>query len=333
MTKDEEDWNPGRLLALSGGYWSAFVLHAGVVLDVFTAIGSKTIAAAPLARKVGAAPRHLSVLLDALAALGLLKKTRAGYANTPSSCRFLRRGSERYLGHIIRHHHHLAGSWARIDEAVLSGKPLRERASRTSPAQRESFLMGMFNMAMNMGPLIVPKLPLKGRRRLLDLGGGPGTYSALMCRSFPGLEAKVYDLPTTRPFAEKTIARFGMGRRIRFIPGDYVRKNIPGRYDAAWLSHILHGEGPRACAGIVAKAAATLEPGGLLMVQEFLLDDSKDGPLFPALFSINMLLGTAEGRAYSEGEVRGFMAEAGARGIRRLPLALPNGAGVLVGTV
>jgi len=36
------------------------------------------------------------------------------------------------------------------------------------------------------------------------------------------------------------------------------------------------------------------------MVQEFILDDTMDGPLFPALFSLNMLLGTPQGRSYSQ---------------------------------
>ncbi len=69
------------------------------------------------------------------------------------------------------------------------------------------------------------------------------------------------------------------------------------------------------------------------MVQEFILDDSMDGPLFPALFSLNMLLNTPAGRAYSEGELFAMLAAAGVRDARRLPLELPNGAGVIAGIV
>jgi hypothetical protein len=71
----------------------------------------------------------------------------------------------------------------------------------------------------------------------------------------------------------------------------------------------------------------------MLLVQEFILNDAKDGPTFPALFSLNMLLVTSSGRSYSEGELRRMMEEAGLSNIRRLTIDLPNGAGVLAGTV
>jgi hypothetical protein len=114
---------------------------------------------------------------------------------------------------------------------------------------------------------------------------------------------------------------------------DFLSDDIPNGFDVAWLSHILHGEGPEGCAVILQRAVAALEPGGMLMVQEFILDDSMDGPLFPALFSLNMLLGTPRGRAYSQGQLEAMLHAAGVTSIRRLEIDLPNGAGVLVGIV
>ncbi len=130
---------------------------------------------------------------------------------------------------------------------------------------------------------------------LRSLGGGPGSYAIQFCQANPLLTATVYDLASTRPFAEKTIASFGLGDRINFVEGDFISDDVPGGFDVAWLSHILHGEGPEGCAVILQRAVAALEPGGMLMVQEFILDNKMDGPLFPALFSLNMLLGTARG--------------------------------------
>jgi hypothetical protein len=107
--------------------------------------------------------------------------------------------------------------------------------------------MGMFNIAMSMAPSLADKIDLSGRRHLLDLGGGPGTYAIHYCLKNPSLKATVYDLPTTRPFAEKTIEKFGLTDRIDFIDGNYVKEGIEGVYDVAWLSHILHGEGQKDC--------------------------------------------------------------------------------------
>jgi SAM-dependent methyltransferase len=193
--------------------------------------------------------------------------------------------------------------------------------------------MGMFNLAMQIAPRIVSHIDLSGRKRLLDLGGGPGTYAIHFCKNNPQLSATVYDLSTTRIFAEKTIASFGLSERISFQEGDFISDEVPTGFDVAWLSHILHGESPEGCAVVLSRAVAALEPGGILMVQEFILNDSMAGPLFPALFSLNMLLGTQQGRSYSQRQLENMMTAAGLVSIRRLELDLPNGAGVLVGIV
>ena len=62
---------------------------------------------------------------------------------------------------------------------------------------------------------------VESRTRLLDLGGGPGTYAIHFCMHNPGLTAVVYDLATTQPFAEKIIKRFGMEDRVEFVHRDY----------------------------------------------------------------------------------------------------------------
>jgi SAM-dependent methyltransferase len=327
-------WTPSQLLELSGGYWSTCALHAGVKLGVFTPLSAEPLAAQDLAGRINCDSRRLEMLLNALTAMELLAKQGEAYIATPFAAEFLCRTSPGYLGHIIMHHHHLMSGWANLDQAVQSGVPVRGRVSHEDvETSRESFLMGMFNLAMMIAPKIVPTIDLAGRKRLLDLGGGPGTYAIHFCQQNPELSAVICDLPTTRQFAEQTVERFGLSGRISFAAGDFEVEELPGGFDVAWLSHILHGVGPQECVKILKKAVSALEPGGMLMVQEFILNDTKDGPLFPALFSLNMLLGTPDGQAYSESELVDMLTAAGIAEVRRLPLELPNGSGVVAGTV
>jgi SAM-dependent methyltransferase len=229
------------------------------------------------------------------------------------------------------HHHHLVESWSNLDQAVQSGMPVRKRSSFSKDQWRESFLMGMFNLAMGLAPVLVPQIDLSTRKHLLDLGGGPGTYAIHFCLDNPGLRAAVYDLPTTRPFAEKTIQQFNLSDRIHFKDGNYLTDPIEGHYDAAWLSHILHGEGPEECRRIIQKAVDALDPHGIIIIHEFILNNSLDGPLFPALFSLNMLVGTDAGQSYSEQQLTDMLLAAGVKNIRRIPLNSPNDTGLLVG--
>lgn len=330
--------SPRSLMEISGAYWRSCALHAGVALDVFTPLAEAPAAAPDLAARLGADARALAMLLSALAALGLLAKREGNYALTPLADAFLVRGRPHYVGHIILHHHHLVESFGRLDQAVRTGRRVRGGAA-WSEADREAFLMGMFNNAMAIAPRLARELDallaaaglpgMAGRTRLLDLGGGPGTYAIQFCLAHPALAATVYDLPTTRPFAEATAARFGVADRVAFLPGDYTARDIPGTYDLAWLSQILHGESPESAAAIVAKAAAALAPGGLLLVHEFLLDDTLDGPEHATLFSLNMLLGTEGGQAYSWGQVEEMLARAGLTDIRRLGFAGPQDSGIV----
>jgi hypothetical protein len=324
-------WTRGRLLECSGQYWHSCTIHAAVRLDLFTAIGDRCLTCENIAQRLGANARGMAMLLNALTAMELLDKSEDGFSNTPTGRQFLSKGSPEYLGYIITHHSHLVDSWSKLDEAVEKGIPVRSRASHSSEEWRENFLMGMFNMAMGLAPRVAAEVDLSGRGLLLDLGGGPGTYAIHFCLKNPRLKATVYDLATTRPFAEKTIDKFGLSDRVTFLPGDYLKDDIGGSYDAAWLSHILHGEGPEDCESVIRKAASALNPGGMLLVHEFILNDSMDGPVFPALFSLNMLLGTAEGQSYSEKQIRNMLARAGANNIDRLPFRGPNDSGIIRG--
>ena len=326
-------WHPGELLELSGYFWRTCTLHAAVKLDLFTCLGDEQLHVDEVAARLKVAPEAVQRLLNALVAMELLAKAGEQYTNTQSSKTFLSKKSPQYLGNIIMHHHHLVESWSQLDVSVQTGKPVRQRSSFSDEEWRESFLMGMFNMAMNMAPMIIPQIDISARRHLLDLGGGPGTYAIHFCRHNPDLRATVFDLPTTRPFAEKTIKRFDLSDRIDFQAGNYLEGEIDGRYDAAWLSHILHGEGPDSCRQIIQKAVAALEAGGIIIIHEFILNNTMDGPLFPALFSLNMLLGTDAGQAYSEQQLRDMLAAAGAKEIQRIPVQTPNDSGIITAII
>jgi len=329
----KDPWNPEKLLKTSGDYWQACTLHAGVRLEVFSLIGGDQLRGEEMARLLGANARGVKMLLNALTAMGLLIKRDELYGNTSESKTFLVKGSAEYVGHIIMHHHHLVHAWAQLPQAVVRGKPVRKRFSFGESEERESFLLGMFNLAMLIAPKLTREIDLEGRHHFLDLGGGPGTYAIHFCLANPSLRATVFDLPTTRPFALQTIDRFDLSDRIHFLAGDYVEENVTGTYDVVWLSHVLHGERPEVCQRIVSKTVSALEPGGLILVHDFILDNALDGPLFPALFSLNMLINTEDGQSYSEAQITEMLSNSGVREIRRTPFRGPNDSGIISGIV
>jgi hypothetical protein len=323
------DWNAGTLLSVSNAYWRGCALQAGVRLDVFTILADQTLTLSSITEKASTDGRGTEYLLNALAAMGLLIKIKDSYRNSAAALEFLCRESPRYLGHIILHHHHILDGWAQLDVAVRTGLPVTKRSYGTE-LERESFLMGMFNLAGAIAPDIAQQIKLGDRRYLLDLGGGPGTYAIHFCLANPDLRCTIFDKPTTEPFAQKTLGHFGLTERIGFLGGDFNTQPITGGpYDVAWLSHILHSNGPDQCRDMINKVIAVMEPGGLILIHDFILDTNKDAPEFAALFSLNMLVNNPQGRTYSEEEITRMLQDAGAHEISRHAFRGPNSSSII----
>ena len=193
--------------------------------------------------------------------------------------------------------------------------------------------MGMFNIAIRLAPQIAKKVDMSDKKNLLDLGGGPGTYAIHFCINNPDLKATIYDLPTTKPHAIKTIEKFGLSSRISFVPGNYINDKVPGNYDVAWLSHILHSEGKEECEKIIAKVVDSLTNGGKIFIHDFILNEDRTSPLFPTLFSLNMLVNTNNGQSYSESEIIGMLKKAGVKKIKRLKFKSSMESGIISGVV
>lgn len=331
-------WTAGEMLELSSAYWRTFALQAAVVLDLFTVMdnrekeGNKT-TVAELANAVQCDARALGMLATGLVALGFLDRDGDRLSLPEHSRTHLSRNSEAYVGFIIKHHAHISPAWCRLAESVKTGGPMREvSSSHTDDAEeREAFLLGMFNVAMNQAEKIAAALDLSGRKRLLDLGGGPGTYAVFFCRANPDLRATIYDRPTSEPIARGIVRRFGLEDRIDFAGGDFLRDPLPKGYDVVWISQIIHGDTPAEAAKLVVDAGKLCNPGGLLIIQDFVLDNDRRGPAHPALFALNMLAGTEGGQTYTWSEIEAMLRAAGAVSVSRLDLDLPMGCGILVG--
>lgn len=124
---------------------------------------------------------------------------------------------------------------------------------------------------------------------------------------------------------KRTVASFGLSDRITFAGGDFNHDSLAGGpYDVAWLSHVLHSNGPEQCMELVRRTAAVLEPGGLILIHDFILDDSRDKPEFATLFALNMLINTAQGRTYSREEITAMLDTAGFFSPRCIDPKTPN---------
>jgi len=323
---------PDDILEISGYYWKTCTLHAAVSLDLFSIIGEGELSGEKAAECLNADRDGVERILNALSAMGLLHKRGSLFRNTQASMKYLVQDSPAYVGWMIMHHQHLITPWSQLDQAVMSGNPQKDALSVSSEKWRECFLKGMHTNARLQAPAVVSAIDLSEKANLLDLGGGPGTYAIHFCHKHPNLSAVVYDLPGSRPIAEETIREAGLADRIRFQAGDFHEDEIHGVFDVVWLSHILHAEGLENCYKIIQKAVDALKPGGMILIHDFILDENMDMPEFPALFSLNMLVVTDSGQAYSEKQIKDMLSTAGVQAITRLGFRGFMDSGIVKGT-
>jgi len=295
------------ILEANWNYRVARVLHVANNLQIFTLLCEKPMSVVELADTCNAKPPMLEKLLIACCAMGLLKKHEEIYSVTNLAETYLVAGREFYQGDMIAHSANKWDFWTHLEDEVLQEKAPPPDAE----IQHENFIRAMHNITMSgRGEAIVEVLDLSGRKQFFDVGGGPGTYSILFCRRWPELEAVVFDLPETIAIARETIDREQMTDRISVREGSWDTHDFGRNNDVVLLSNILHG--PESQAEMkLAKAFDSLVSGGLVLIQDFLLNDEKTGPLVPALF--NIMVG-----AFSQSELVNHIEKAGFRQTRVL---------------
>lgn len=313
MSTPPDRISPAPIIQMASAYWSSCVLLTANRIGLFTIVGSGALTIEELAQKLGLSAYPLENFLDALVSLGYLEKRGATYANSPLSRTFLVEGEPAYLGNTIKYSDDLYPIWGQLEQTLRSGKPalpphtiLGDDAAKT-----RHFVLGMHNRALGIGQSLASAIDLGGRKRLLDVGGGPGTYSCLLARRNPGLTSRSMDLPAVVAIARTIIAEMGMSDRVEAIVGDYNEPSYPDGNDAVLCSGMFHREPPASCRAILQKAFRALEPGGIVVVHDVLCSDDKSGPPFAMLFGINMALTSAFGTVYSSREIATWMAEAG----------------------
>jgi hypothetical protein len=121
----------------------------------------------------------------------------------------------------------------------------------------------------------------------------------------------VFDLPDVIAIADEVIERHGLADRVSTTPGDYHSDAFPDGHDAVLVSNTLHQEDWESCRRILDQAHSSLEPGGLVVVHAMFLNERGDGPVWPALHNLLMLLVYRGGRAYSVDETFRMLTESG----------------------
>ncbi len=177
-------------------------------------------------------------------------------------------------------------------------------------ASARQLTLALCGRAKNVAPALAQHAGLDDAKLLLDIGGGTGIYAIACLQKHPNLKAVVLDRPEVLKVAAEFAAEYGVADRLELQPSDMFTDDFPAGADAILLSNILHDWDVPECRQLVKRCADALVPGGRLLIHDVFLNDELDGPLPIALYSAS-LFSLTEGRAYSAGEYRSWISDAG----------------------
>jgi ubiquinone/menaquinone biosynthesis C-methylase UbiE len=332
--------NPGLLMQVATAHRASVALFTAADLDVFTALAGGPRSAADVARHVGVTHvESLRLVLEMCVQSGLLE--RAGdagdlFQNSATTDFFLVRGRPSYIGAGLQYAADLYPAWGRLTDLVRTGRaPLvPETILGDDPEKTRHFVMAMHQRAQGIGTVLPAVVNLEGCRRLLDVGGGPGTYSMKLIEATPGLRSTILDLPGVLAVTREIVNGAGFADRVELRAGNYLTDDFGTGFDAVLLSGMMHRETADDCRLLLRKAAAALEPGGKIVVSDvFFDDDRKVSPPFAVQFALHMMLTSDHGSAHAKTEMAEWMREAGCEAVETRPLPPPNPHTVLIGRI
>jgi predicted O-methyltransferase YrrM len=310
---------PGdAVVAEARGFMKSRVILTAAELGLFTRLDERPCRAEELALEKGFKGRATTRVLDCLVTLGLVDKRDGVYQLTESGALYSSHHAETILPMVL-HMNRLWDTWSNLTEVVKTGGHAeRESGIQMGEEDWKAFIGAMHVVGRELAQIIASEYDLGRFRRLLDIGGGSGTYTIAFLQQNPDMTAVIYDLEHVIPMAKARLADEGIEDRTDLVVGDFYKDELPKGCDLAFLSAIIHQNGPEENLELYRKIYKALEPGGAVLIRDYLMDKSRTVPPAGAMFAINMLVNTRAGDTYTFEEVRAQLEEVGFTEVKQM---------------
>ena len=308
--------NPHEILALSRNFMECRVLLTAAELDIFTCLAEPT-ASRDLAQKQGWHERPLTVVLDALTAVGLLTKNDGLYRTDSGLLPFLRSDSPQTVLPMIRHAATIWKNWSNLTRIVAETGGVESTAGNFEKSEdQKAFIGAMHVVGRAHAPKIVQAVNPGSARRLIDVGGASGTYTIAFLEASPEMSATLFDLPDVVAMGRERITEAGLMDRVTIVAGNFYTDSLPSGHDLALVSAIIHMNSPKQNLELYKKIFDALVPGGRIVIRDHVMQPDNTAPKSGALFAVNMLVATPGGGTYTYEEIKTGLTAAGFENIR-----------------
>ncbi len=306
-----------KISGIAFGFMASKALFSALHMKLFDVLADGPRTAAQVAAETSATEHGVETLLTGLAGLGLVHKDGTAYRNSEDADLYLVTTSKHYYGDYLTH---------QIDQQMypFMGNLNLALEGRTDEMEFEDYesWMGdkdhaeLFSRSQHGGSLgpgkvVAKSYDLSAARGLLDVGGGTGAFSIMMCRKWPELKATVLDFPNVAEVGRPYVDEAGLSDRISYLPGNALKTAWPGGQDVVLMSYLFSGIPADALETVVANAWDALEPGGRVIIHDFMVDDNRAGPPLAALWALQHLVFTPGAASLTPGAIKDMLSAKG----------------------
>ncbi|MCF8345649.1 MAG: methyltransferase domain-containing protein [Bacteroidales bacterium] len=306
--------NPSKIIEIANAFYQSGVLFSAIDANIFNELHKlKKASVKDISAQCNINLRAAELILDACAGMDLLNKENGLYSNSEEAELFLIKNSPNDLSKAIKYNQDVFSAWCRISKFVKTGNPVEKPEIHlgNDEERTRNFVYSMHGRALGICQTIIPYIDLKNCRKILDIGGGPGTFSVLLSKQYPKAEFIVNDLPSITRIADELIVLQKAENQVKTLPGSYHEIDFPENLDAILFFGMLHQESQDSIEKLFYKAFHALRKNGKVYVFDMMTDESHTSPLFSVLFAVNMALTTNQGWVFSDKELMSWLKNAG----------------------
>jgi hypothetical protein len=313
---------PDRILEVANGFLAAKHLFVAVEIGLFEKLAQGPASLEQLSQRTGIPQRTLRITADAMVALKFLERQGQQYSNAPITTAFLTGAGERDLRPFLRCWNRLSYlRWARLEEAIRTDETIF-RAGLNEQEQR-LYSEGVEAVTAGAAYALAESYDFSRHRRVLDLGGGTGSFLLPVLNRFDRVCSTLYDLPAVTAATRGRLAQTPHASRIQIANGDFFKDPIPEGHDAIIVANVIHCFPADRVFELLSRIRNGASSKTRLLLVDFWTNATHTEPVFATLMAGEFLLTPGRGDVYSIEDAMAWFQGTRWRTIEHKPLAGP----------
>jgi ubiquinone/menaquinone biosynthesis C-methylase UbiE len=312
---------PEPILKIATGFMAAKQLFAASEIGLFEALADGPAGLEELAGKTAVPARTVGIVVAAMVSRGLIDQEGGRYRNGEAAATFLPASQVTMCDPFCASFNSICYPlWERFADAVRSGEG-QAQFGKFDRQQQQIFSAGVEALTAPVADSLAVAYDFGGHKRLLDVGGGTGSFLLAVLRRYPGLRGTLFELPGACAVARQRLSAEPERTRIDIVEGDMFKTPLPAEHDVLLVANTVHVLSAPHNLELMRKMRATVQRGARLLLVDFWMNPTHTEPPAAALMSGEFLVMAGEGQAYSEQEAEHWLGQTGWRKHERTPLA------------